>query len=112
MRIVIPLVAGKLSAHFGHCEQFALIDVDPDTKEITAQQFLDPPPHEPGALPPWLAEQGAEVIIAGGIGGRAQQLFAGHGSQVVIGTATDDPETIVRAYLSGDLPTGDNLCDH
>ena len=112
MRIVIPLTAGKLSAHFGHCEQFALLDVEPDTGEITARRFLDPPPHEPGKLPPWLAEQGAEVIIAGGMGARAQQLFAGKGIQVVIGAAADDPETIVRAYLTGELQTGENLCDH
>ena len=34
MRIAIPLAGGKLAMHFGHCEQFALFDVDSDNKEI------------------------------------------------------------------------------
>jgi predicted Fe-Mo cluster-binding NifX family protein len=87
MRFVIPLAGGRLTAHFGHCEQFAVVDADPETGQIMQQESLTPPPHQPGLLPPWLAEQGAEVIIAGGMGVRAQQLFAVQGIQVVVGAA-------------------------
>ncbi|NLF18973.1 MAG: ATPase, partial [Lentisphaerae bacterium] len=31
MRLAIPIADGRLSLHFGHCESFALIDVDPAT---------------------------------------------------------------------------------
>ena len=73
MRIAVPVATGKLAAHFGHCEEFALIDVDLDKKIILNQDRIAAPPHEPGLLPGWLAKHGAEVIIAGGMGMRAKQ---------------------------------------
>ena len=112
MRIAIPVANGQLSPHFGHCEQFALFDVDPDTRNVTKVELQTPPPHEPGILPRWLAEIGATTIIAGGMGMRAQQLFEQNGIKVVIGADGGNPRTIVDAYLSGNLVTGDNLCDH
>jgi len=112
MRIAIPLAAGSLSLHFGHCEEFALLDVDPETKEVTAKETLPAPDHQPGLLPRWLHEHGANMIIAGGMGNRAQQLFAQNGITVVTGASPESPEQIVEAYLAGTLQTGDNICDH
>jgi len=112
VRIAIPTTSGKLSAHFGHCEEFALIDVDRESKTITATEMLAAPPHEPGLLPRWLAEKGAEMIIAGGMGGRAQGLFQQHKIAVVVGAPSDRPEVVAGAYLQGVLKTGDNACDH
>ena len=112
MRIAIPVTEGTLSAHFGHCEAFALIDVDRESKTITATEMLAAPPHEPGLLPRWLAEKGAEMIIAGGMGGRAQGLFQQQNIAVLVGAPSDTPETIVNAWLQGLLKTGDNVCDH
>lgn len=112
MRYAVPLTNGVLSAHFGHCEQFALIDVDPDTKQVTGVTRADPPAHEPGALPAWLKENGAGVIIAGGMGRRAQGLFAESGIQVVVGAPEAAPEELVKAHLDGALKAGDNICDH
>ena len=66
MKLAIPLANGKLTAHFGHCQEFALIEVAEN--EITNKQILIPPPHEPGVLPSWLHELGADVIIAGSMG--------------------------------------------
>lgn len=112
MKIAIPVAQGKLCLHFGHCEQFALIDANPNTGEIEGMQMLAAPDHQPGLLPRWLHEKGATVIIAGGMGGRAQGLFAERGIKVVIGAASDDPETIARAFLNDSLETGENICDH
>lgn len=112
MRVAIPVTNGTLSAHFGHCEEFALIDTDRENKKITATEMLAAPPHEPGLLPRWLAEKGAEVIIAGGMGGRAQGLFQQQNIAVLVGAPSETPETIVKAYLEGSLETGDNVCDH
>lgn len=112
MKIAIPLADGKLSQHFGHCERFALIEVDDAAKKITKQESLEAPPHQPGLLPPWLAERGATVIIAGGMGSRAQGLFAEQGIAVVVGAPAETPETIVAEYLAGTLKTGGNVCDH
>lgn len=112
MKIAIPLANGKLSLHFGHCEEFALLDVDPETKSVKEKNILKSPPHEPGVLPRWLGEKGATVIIAGGMGQRAQGLFAQQNIEVVVGASADTPEDIVKAYLDGTLKAGANLCDH
>ncbi len=112
MKIAIPLADGQLCAHFGHCQEFALVDVDENTKTITAQARHTPPPHEPGVLPKWLHELGANVIIAGGMGQRAHSLFAQNDISVVVGAASDSPENLVAQYLSETLKTGENLCDH
>jgi predicted Fe-Mo cluster-binding NifX family protein len=112
MRIAIPVSDGKLSMHFGHCERFALIDVDAAAKKILKREDVDAPPHQPGLLPPWLADKGANVIIAGGMGERAQDLFAGQNILVVVGVPGGVPEEIVTAYLQGALVIGANACDH
>ena len=112
MRIAIPVAEGRLCMHFGHCEQFALIDGDPQTGKVTGKRMLTPPPHEPGVLPRWLHAEGADVIIAGGMGQRAQALFAEHGIKVVVGAAAGDPEHLALEYLAGTLVSGANVCDH
>jgi predicted Fe-Mo cluster-binding NifX family protein len=63
-------------------------------------------------LPKWLQEQGADVIIAGGMGSRAQELFLGKGIHVVTGASSGDPAKVVGEYLRGELTTGANVCDH
>jgi len=112
MRIAIPLAAGRLCMHFGHCEQFALVDIAENDGKATQTTLVTPPPHEPGLLPRWLHEQGATVIIAGGMGQRAQQLFAQSGIRVLVGAPADTPEELVSAYLGGTLKPGQNACDH
>ena len=112
MKIAIPIAQGELCMHFGHCEQFALIETDPASRTVGEVQMLTPPPHEPGVLPRWLHEQGADVIIAGGMGQRAQMLFAQNGIDVVVGAPAGSPEQIARAYLNETLEAGENVCDH
>ena len=110
MKIAIPLAEGKLAAHFGHCQQFAVIDVD--NNEIKNKALLTPPPHEPGVLPRWLGEMGVNLIIAGGMGQRAIILFGEQQIQVIVGAQAEEPEILVRQYLDQTLATGNNLCDH
>ncbi len=112
MRIAIPLVQGKLSLHFGHCEQFAIFDIDDDTKKVINRDDATPPAHEPGVLPRWLHESNVSVIIAGGMGQRAQQLFTQNDIKVVVGASSSTPEELVKAYLNNTLVAGENICDH
>ena len=77
-----------------------------------SQEEIEAPAHEPGLLPAWLAERGAKVIIAGGMGQRAQGLFAAQNIQVVVGAPADTPEQLVDDYLAGTLQSGANVCDH
>lgn len=110
MKFAIPLAGGKLTAHFGHCQEFALVDVEDD--QIVGQKTLIPPPHEPGVLPRWLNENGVNVIIAGGMGQRALGFFNDFGIKVATGAPAMEPQVLVQQYLNNTLKTGANVCDH
>ncbi len=112
MIIAVPTAGGLLTPHFGHCEQFALVEVDPDAGSVGEVRLVTPPPHAPGILPVWLAEQGVDLVLAGGMGGRARQLLEGAGVEVILGVASAAPDELARAWLDGSLPTGENACDH
>lgn len=110
MRLAIPVAQGTLCPHFGHCEQFAVVDTE-DGK-LVRTEYKTPPPHEPGVLPAWLHQLGVNAIVCGGMGMRAQQLFAQNDIKVVYGAPSLPTDEIVKAYLEGTLTTGDNICDH
>lgn len=112
MKIAIPTASGRLCPHFGHCDQFALVEVADDDPKTMRTTMSTPPPHEPGLLPRWLHAQGVEVVIAGGMGHRAQELFAQSDIRVVLGAPNETPEKIVADYLGGSLALGENPCDH
>lgn len=111
MRLAIPLENGRLCQHFGHCQQFAMIDVDPAAKTIGSTTFVTPPPHAPGQLPVWIHQQGANLVIAGGMGDRAVQLLNAAGVQVVLGATSDDPAALAKAWLAGQLVDSGSVCD-
>ena len=110
MKIAIPVAEGKLTAHFGHASEFAIVHVE--NQEVKSKELLTPPPHEPGVLPKWLHEMGVEVIIAGGMGQRAMGLFGENGIKVMTGAPNLPPEELVQQYLTNTLVTGENVCDH
>ena len=109
--IAIPLAAGRLSTHFGHCEKFALCDVDLANNEILNCQQFEAPAHERGVLPAWLRDQGVSLVIAGGMGHRAQSMLNEFGIEVVLGAPAEPPEKIVRQFIGGRLELGENVCD-
>jgi predicted Fe-Mo cluster-binding NifX family protein len=112
MKYAVPVSGGVMCSHFGHCEHFALIDVDEVKKEIIRKELVPAPEHEPGLFPKWLAEKGVARVIAGGMGMRAQGLFQENGIQVIVGAMESDPEKAVLNHLNGRLATGGNVCDH
>ena len=112
MRCAIPVSGGMVSEHFGHCEQFALFDIDEQGKKILRKELVASPGHQPGLLPEWLAEQGVSLVIAVGMGSRAQSLFQKNRIGVITGIMESDPEKAALSYLKGVLATGDNICDH
>ena len=109
-RIAIPVVSDELSMHFGHCEKFAIADVVEGT--IKQVIYAVPPQHAPGIYPKWLSGEGVNTIITGGMGVRAQQLFAQEGIKVVFAAEIATPETLINKYISGGLEEKENGCDH
>jgi len=110
IKIAIPTSNGVLNMHFGHCEKFTLLEIS--DKKVVQKQEVDAPPHEPGLLPRWLADKKVTLVIAGGMGQRAKELFAKENIKVITGAPSKAPDAIVEEYLSGSLITGVNFCDH
>ncbi len=103
VRIAVPVTEGRLHGHFGGCREFALVDADPENRLVLATQFVSAPPHPPGLFPRWLRDLGVQVVIAGGIGKRALDLFTQHGITVRAAPAETRVEVLVAAYLTGQL---------
>ncbi len=112
MKIMIPLADGRLTAHFGHCSEFAALDLDAENREIVTEVRLPAPPHEPGVLPNWLADRGADLVIAGGMGQRAKDLLEAQGVEVIVGAPEEEPAAVVAKWRDGALGDGRNSCDH
>ncbi len=109
-KVAIPVEDGKMSVHFGHCQQFAIYETD--DKDIIAEDFLKPPTHSPGVYPDWLRQLGVDNVITGGIGNRAIQRFLNYKINVYVGAPVKEPAELVKDLVSGNLKAGENLCDH
>jgi predicted Fe-Mo cluster-binding NifX family protein len=110
LKFAIPVAEGKLSMHFGHAKEFAIIEVD--NNKIKTKGMLTPPPHAPGVLPKWLNELEVNVIIAGGMGDSAIALFNQNDITVVTGAPSLEPEKLILQYLDNTLLTVNNVCSH
>ena len=109
MKIAVSTDSGQVSAHFGRCQEYTIFEVE-DNKVIN-KEIIPNPGHEPGFLPGYLAEKGVSCIIAGGMGPRAQQLFAQNNIKAVIG-AYGDVDSVVEQYLRGTIELGEDACEH
>jgi len=109
-RIAIPLENGILCSHFGHCQQFAIVDAENNL--ISDEILVTPPPHEPGLLPAWLAEKGVTDVIAGGMGQRAIDLFNQQKINVFVGAPIKKSKDLANDLLNNILSAGANYCDH
>ncbi len=110
--IAIPTAEGRLHGHFGGCREFTLVQADPEQRKIVSIRPVTPPPHAPGLFPRWLREQGAQVIIVGGIGQRAISIFAQEGIEVRAGEPDATVEALATAYLNGQLTATPEGCEH
>ena len=110
MKIAIPLHEGQFCDHFGGAETFVFYSVDEDGQTILDRIRSAPPEHGRGVFPMWLRQQGATVVLAGGMGPRAMDIFSHHGIEVCLGVHGGDPEKIVNGYLDGTLETTGQVC--
>lgn len=109
-RFAIPMEGDRLSPHFGHCQAFAFVDVEGDT--ITNITLMDPPEHQPGTFPKWVAENKATDVIAGGMGPQAVSLFNRYGVNVFVGAPVKKATELVTDFVAGKLTLNANYCDH
>ena len=107
MRIAIATENGAVSAHFGHCEGFTVYDTEGG--KVTDTQYIANPGHQPGVLPAFLKQAQVDVVIAGGMGERAQSLFAQNDIRVVAG-AEGSLDKAIGDYLAGALVSKGDFC--
>jgi len=98
-----------VDGHFGHTKEFALYQVE--GQNINNVTYVTPPPHEPGVLPRFLGEQGIDVIITGGMGQMAINLFNQQNIDVILG-AKGRIELNLKEFVGGFLTSTGSSCDH
>lgn len=107
MKIAVPKENNSVCAHFGHCEGFEVYNIE--ESNILDSQFVENPGHKPGFLPLFLKEQGVDMVITGGMGQRAQELFKENNIGVITG-ATGSIENVIKCYIKGDLVSTKEVC--
>ncbi len=107
MKIVVAAMGEQVAQHFGHCENFIFFETEEG--KILNMESVPNPGHRPGFLPNFLADRDAKVIIAGGMGGGAVDIFNERGVEVIVG-ASGDARQAVEAYLKGELVSTGSVC--
>ena len=109
-KIAIPLEDGVLCAHFGHCQTFAIVNVE--NNSITEIIEVIPPEHVPGLYPKWVAEFGVTDVIAGGMGQQAVMLFNQQNINAFVGAPIKPAKELVNDFLTNKLSLSANYCNH
>lgn len=107
MKIAVAATDNKVTGHFGHCETFIIYEGE--NGKIVSKNDVPNPGHKPGFLPNFLADMGVEVIISGGMGGGAVDIFNERNVEVIIGIQ-GDPTEAVEKYLKGELKSTGSVC--
>ena len=108
--IAIPLERGVLCEHFGHCETFAIVNVENDS--ITEMKEVVPPEHVPGLYPKWVAQFGVTDVIAGGMGQQAIMLFNQQNINAFVGAPVKTAKELVNDFIGNKLSLSANYCNH
>lgn len=107
MKIAVASDNSKVTEHFGHCEGFVIYDTEKD--QIIKAETIANPGHKPGFLPNFLHEKGVNVIISGGMGGGAIDIFNERNIEVIVG-ASGEARAAAEAYLKGELKSTGSVC--
>ena len=108
MRIAISTDGDVVSAHFGRCPSFTIVDIIKNG-DATIKEVVDNPGHQPGFIPQFLHQRGVNCIVAGGMGARATGLFDELGMQAIVGVS-GRVEEVIEKLKKGTLEGGESLC--
>jgi predicted Fe-Mo cluster-binding NifX family protein len=107
MKIAVASTGTQVAGHFGHCESFRIFTVE--NGGIAAESNVPNPGHKPGFLPNFLGDLGVTVVIAGGIGGGAVEIFKERNIDVISG-AEGEARAAAEAFLAGKLKSTGAVC--
>ncbi len=107
MKIAISTDKGIVSPHFGRCPSFTIIEIKEG--KLIKKEKIPNPGHHPGFLPDFFEKQDVKCIVCGGMGQKAQNLFAQKGIRFILGVQ-GKIEEVIDKLLKGDLKGGESLC--
>ena len=107
MKIAVASEGKMVTEHFGHCEGFSIFEVQ--NNQIIKAESIPNPGHKPGFLPNFLNDMGVKVIISGGMGGGAVDIFNEKGIEVITG-AKGGAKEAAEKYLKGELKSTGSIC--
>ncbi|MGI6778105.1 MAG: NifB/NifX family molybdenum-iron cluster-binding protein [Acetivibrionales bacterium] len=107
IKIAVASDNDMVTEHFGHCSNFNIFEAEDN--QIVKSESIPNPGHRPGFLPNFLNDMGVNVIISGGMGGGAIEIFNEKGIEVIVG-ASGNAKATVEAYLKGSLESTGSIC--
>lgn len=107
IKIAVASEGLMVTEHFGHCENFNIYEAEKN--QIIKSESIPNPGHRPGFLPNFLNDLGVNVIISGGMGGGAIEIFNEKGIEIITGAAGTAKEA-AEAYLQGELRSSGAVC--
>lgn len=108
MRVAISSEGKNLGEHFGHCSEFTIYDIE--NNKVNNTEVIENPGHKPGFLPEFLSKKNVNVIISGGMGKRAQELFKNNKIEVIVG-AEGLCDDIIQSFIDGKLHSTNSICN-
>ena len=93
----------EVSHHFGRCPYYVIAETGDGgigAVRVAANPYFSD--HSPGKVPLFIKSQGVSVMIAGGMGWRAKEIFDHHGIEVATG-ALGSVRRALEEYLAGRL---------
>ena len=110
VKIAVASEQDMVTGHFGHCINFNIYEAEGSA--IIRSQSIPNPGHKPGFLPNFLNDLGVKVVISGGMGGGAVDIFNEKGIEVILG-AQGPAREAAQQYLLGQLASTGSIChDH
>lgn len=109
MRVAIARTGNEAAQHFGYCDNFMIYDIEEN--KVIKQEVLSNPGHQPGLLPRLLKENNVDVIIAGGMGRKAKEIFQSYSIKTITGL-TGTIDDILESFLNDTLVSTNETCNH
>jgi len=107
VKIAIATDNNNVSAHFGRCPSYTIVEIDND--KVKSNEVVNNPGHEPGRIPEFLDSLGVKVIIAGGMGPRAVGFFNDFKIKSIVGIS-GSVDAVINDYISGNVESGQTTC--
>jgi predicted Fe-Mo cluster-binding NifX family protein len=103
----------QISPHFGRCPYFVVVDVEgTDVQAVEAVTNPFYANHQPGEVPGFVNTLGVQVMLSGGMGGRAVAFFKQFGIEPATGASGTVGESLTRYFggeLSGAAPCSESV---